>query len=329
MNYYMKRDRLKRSKAYNEDMAHRHGEMLANRAKKNFRRLRPGFEREQIDAFRIYDWDIPEVRAVLDWYKGELLLSEYAREQTEQIPYLDILSEHLASSFSLPREKIHCRKRHTRPAHGERYPRLSQSGHRLEIRERDLKFLVNLNDYLDTGLFLDHRNTRMKIRDISSGKQVLNLYAYTASFSVYAAKGGAALVESVDASKTYLTWASENFRINGFSHSDQIRFVESTVEEYLQRAPNGKWDIIILDPPSFSGGRGKPEFDILKDHRRLVERVLSLLAPQGMLLFSTNHQRFVPDLANLPCKTCRETTADTIPADFQGRTPHRCFELRK
>lgn len=329
MNYHMKRDEQKRSNSYDTDTAHRHGEMLANRAKKNLRRLRPGFERDQIDAFRIYDRDIPEVRAVLDWYKGELLLSEYAREQTEQIPYLEILSEHLASSFSLTQEKIHCRKRQTRPKHGERYTRLDKSGIRMEIREGDLKFLVNLNDYLDTGLFLDHRTTRRKIREMSNGKQVLNLYSYTSAFSVYAAKGGASLVESVDASGTYLDWAAENFRINGFPHSDKIRFVESTVEEYLQRAPKGKWDIIILDPPSFSGGRGKPEFDILTDHRRLVEDVIDFLAPEGMLLFSTNHQRFVPDLENLPCKTCREITAETIPVDFQGRIPHRCYEIRK
>ncbi len=335
------------SKQFTTDTIAKHAEMLANRVRKNLKRLKPAFDRKNIGAFRLYDKDIPEVRAVVDWYEGEIVLAEYVREQTEDLPYLETLQSVLANRMDIPPEKIHLRKRTTRPKDrmsevpnptwmsgirpkaGQRYTRLAKTGIQISVREGDLKFLVNLDDYLDTGLFTDHRITRSLIRSLSPGKTFLNLYGYTGSFTVYAAAGGAISSETVDASGIYLKWAEENMILNGLSNPDKHRMIPATAEEFFERAEYNKmkWDLIFLDPPSFSSGENKEEFDIQFDHRGLVERTLGLLLPGGTIIFSTNHQRFEPLLDGLGAKNCIEITKETTPIDYAGRTPHRCFKL--
>ncbi|MBI5486922.1 MAG: class I SAM-dependent methyltransferase [Deltaproteobacteria bacterium] len=303
--------------------------MLANRVRKAFARLGPKFERAGIGAFRLYDRDIPEVRAVVDWYEGHLVVAEYERTQTAEIDdYVGTLAHAAAAALDIPPERVHVRKRRTRPAEGPRYGKLGSAGRRLEVRERDLVFLVNLDDYVDTGLFPDHRLTRGLVRAESRGKRFLNLFAYTGSFTCAAAAGGAARTTSVDRSDSYLLWASDNLERNGL-WAPEHELVEADVEPFLARAKRARqtWDLCVCDPPSFSTGAGAPPFDVQRDHRRLVEAVLEILADGAVLYFSTSHQRFEPQLDRLAGTSVEEITSRTVPEEYRNRLVHRCWRL--
>jgi 23S rRNA (cytosine1962-C5)-methyltransferase len=289
--------------------------MLANRVRKTFRKLHARFEQQQVGAFRLYDRDIPEVRAVVDWYEGHLVIAEYERQQTQGIPWLTTMAEAVAHVLAVPADHVHLKRRRT----GEKYARLAKRDERIVVRERDLRFLVNLDDYIDTGLFADHRDTRARIRGEAQGATFLNLFAYTGSFTCAAARGGAQHTTTVDASQTYLDWAAENLRLNGASGE----LLRSGVDEFLRGAGGRRWSLCVLDPPSFSDFGGRV-FDVQRDHRALIERTLAVLAPGAVLWFSTNHQRFEPDLAGL-----RHTAEDTVPDDYRNRAAHRAFRIMK
>lgn len=318
-------------KLYSPEVMQRHAEMLGNRVKKNFKTLHKKFAKENVGAFRLYNLDIPEIRAVVDWYEGHVILGEYVREQTDHESYLELLSQAVASSLNIPLDHVHIRQRTTRPFEGDRYTRLARTNERMEVREGALKFLVNLDDFLDVGLFTDHRVTRGIIRDLVKGKRFLNLFAYTGAFSCYAAQGGAKSVTTVDMSRRYLDWAKDNMELNGLVGTCRQEWSSTEAREFLERASLAKnsWDVIVLDPPSFSTREGMEPFDILYDHRSLVESCLAVLDPGGVLYFSTNHQRFEPDLEGLLSATCSEVTALTIPIDYKGKTPHRLFQIVK
>ncbi|MBN1770394.1 MAG: class I SAM-dependent methyltransferase [Deltaproteobacteria bacterium] len=306
----------------------RQAEMLANRVRKTFRRLGPRFERRRIGAFRLFDRDIPEIRAVVDWYEGHLVIAEYVRRQTDELPgWLPTMARAAAAALDVPPERVHLRRRRTRPASGPRYERLGARGRRLEVREGDLRFVIDLDAHLDTGLFADHRETRARLRAESRERRFLNLFGYTGTFTCAAAAGGAAATTTVDRSATYLRRARENLERNRL-WSPRHELVRADVEPFLERARRAgrTWDLCLLDPPSFSTGRGAPPFDALRDHRALIERTLAVLAPSGVLYFSTNHQRFVPRLAGLPAEVL-EITDETIPEDYRNRTVHRCWRL--
>lgn len=289
--------------------------MLANRVRKNFRKLHPRFERRRIGAFRLYDRDIPEIRAAVDWYEGHLMVAEYAREQTEGLPWLQTMARAAAEALQVPAERVHLRKRRS----GEQYERLASTGKRIEVREGDLRFLVNLDDHLDTGLFPDHRETRARVRKEAQGKSFLNLFAYTGSFTCAAVLGGASSTTSVDASRSYLDWARDNLKINSLALGE---IIASDVEEFISRAgARRRWQLCVLDPPSFSERDGRI-FEVQRDHRALIERVLEVLEPEGVLWFSTNHQRFMPQLEGL-----RFREVDTVPEDYRNRTVHRAFRI--
>jgi len=287
--------------------------MLANRLRKNFRRLHPGFERENVGAFRLYDRDIPEVRAAVDWYEGHLVVAEYERQQTRGGAWLSAIARAAGEALGVPAERIHLKVRRS----GEKYERLSRTGRRIAVRERDLRFWVNLDDYIDTGLFPDHRDTRARVRAEARGSRFLNLFAYTGSFSCAAAAGGALSTTSVDASKTYLDWAKDNLELNG----QRGELVRSAVDDFLRAAGERRWTLCVLDPPSFSDFGGKT-FDVQRDHRALIDRTLQVLAPGGVLWFSTNHQRFTPRLDGL-----RFSEEQTVPEDFRNRMAHRAFRI--
>jgi 23S rRNA (cytosine1962-C5)-methyltransferase len=292
--------------------------MLANRARKNFRKLHPRFERRSIGAFRIYDRDIPEIRAAVDWYEGHLVIAEYAREQTAHVPWLEAMARATAEALEVPWERVHMKKRRS----GEKYQRLARKGERIQVREGDLEFLVNLDDFIDTGLFADHRETRARVRAEARGKAFLNLFAYTGSFTVAAGKGGALRTTSVDASQAYLDWALENLKINHLSDARHT-LVRKDVDSFLldAAAQGPGWDLVVLDPPSRSDHGGKV-FDLQSDHRALIERTLAVLAPKGVLWFSTNHQRFEPQLDGL-----QFTEEQTVPEDYRNRAAHRAFRI--
>ncbi len=292
--------------------------MLANRVRKNFRRLHPRFEQRRIGAFRLYDRDIPEIRAAIDWYEGHLVVAEYAREQTEGVPWLGTMAEAAARALDVAPENVHLKKRRT----GEAYGRLAHTNLRLPVREGDLAFLVNLDDYIDTGLFPDHRETRARVRAEAGGAKFLNLFAYTGSFTCAAARGFALETTSVDASQVYLDWARDNLGENGLV-GPRHALVRADVREFLRAAGTRKWTLCVLDPPSRSDHGGRI-FDVQRDHRALVDETLTVLAPGGVLWFSTNHQRFEPRLAGR-----RFTVEDTVPEDYRNRAVHRAFRITR
>ena len=206
-------------------------------------------------------------------------------------------------------------------------------------------FHIDLTTYLDTGLFLDHRVLRSAIRDTASKKRVLNLFCYTGSFSVYAAQGNASYVESVDLSNTYLNWAKENMEMNGFDDEKRYVYTKQDCVRFLQQKavaakagkllPEDLYDIIILDPPTFSNSKSTQDImDINRDWPQLVKDCLNILNPGGILYFSSNSERLKFNLAKIPPKTaagldftCEDITAKTIPQDFEGKKPHRCWKL--
>lgn len=308
--------------------AHGHAEMLANRVRKNLRRMRPGFTRDEVDAFRVYDWDIPEVRAVVDHYAGHFVVAEFEREQTAALDYVGILVEGLCAGLELGPERVVGKVRRTRPrGGGHRYGRQDRRGERLVVQEGPLRFLVNLHDYLDTGLFCDHRRTRERVMASANDQRVLNLFAYTGSFSVAALAGGARSVTSVDLSSVYLAWAEDNLRENRLP-LDRHTGVRSETRGFLQDAGRRgqRWDLIVLDPPSYSTVGGPGGLDVLRDHPVLLGEALACLAPGGELVFSTNHQRFEPRFDGLPAHIAEITDA-VVPAEYR-RTPHQTYSLR-
>jgi len=300
----------------------RQGEMLANRVRKNFRRLHRAFEREGVGAFRVYDWDVPEIRAAVDWYEGHLVVAEYERAQTRESPgWLEAMGTAAAAALDVPPGRVHLKRRRTRPARGQRYERLGRAGQRLAVRERGLRFSVNLDDFIDTGLFADHRDTRARIRAEADGAELLNLFGYTGTFTCAAAAGGARRTVTVDTSEAYLAWARENLQLNGLA-SERHELVREDARDFLARAGR-RFSLCVLDPPSFSTRTGAPPFDVQRDHRALIESALATLLPGGVLYFSTNHQRFEPRLEGL---RATEITRETAPPDYR-RIPHRSFRM--
>jgi len=300
----------------------RQAEMLANRVRKSFRRLHRPFEREGVGAFRVYDWDVPEIRAAVDWYEGHLVVAEYERAQTRELPgWLEAMGTAAAAAPEVPQGRVHLKTRRTRPARGQRYQRLDRGGQRIAVRERGLRFWVNLDDFIDTGLFPDHRETRARVRAEADGAEFLNLFGYTGSFTCAAAAGGARRTVTVDTSEAYLGWARENLELNGLA-SERHELVRGDARDFLARAGR-RFSLCVLDPPSFSTRAGAPPFDVQRDHRKLIESALATLLPGGVLYFSTNHQRFEPRLDGL---RATEITRETAPPDYR-RTPHRSFRM--
>jgi 23S rRNA (guanine2445-N2)-methyltransferase / 23S rRNA (guanine2069-N7)-methyltransferase len=234
----------------------------------------------------------------------------------------------LPEVLDVPRERIHLRTRRKQKG-GSQYEKLAARSELEPVGEGGLELLVNFSDYLDTGLFLDHRPTRARIRELASGKTFLNLFAYTGTASVFAAAGGARATTSVDLSRTYLDWARRNLEHNGFGDEVRHRLIQADVLDWLEQ-PQERYDLIFLDPPTVSRSkRMERAFDVQRDHVPLIRAALLKLAPQGLLLFSTNFRRFRLDAAGLADVAVTDVTAATIPKDFaRDARVHQCFEMR-
>jgi 23S rRNA (cytosine1962-C5)-methyltransferase len=309
---------------------HQQAQMLANRVKKRFRHLHSRFARQNIDVFRLYDWDIPEIRAVVDWYGGHLVIGEYMRRQS--VPeWLPLMGRAVAEVLDVPPGQVHLKQRWAGKQDGKRYERIGHTDRKIVLSERDLRFLVNPSDYVDTGLFADHRDTRQMVREMAAGKDFLNLYCYTASFSCYAAKGGARTTVSVDRSESTIQWARENLALNGLDPT-RNRLVQAHTFDFLEKAAREKqrFDLAVVDPPSYSTTKTRNEsFDIVRDHPRLLEGTVELLRPGATCFFSTNHQDFEPRMEGLKVTDVQEVTAGTIPEDYthKRKTIHRCWRI--
>lgn len=316
--------------------------MFANRLEKWHKHLGKWARRTSVSCYRLYDRDIPEVPLAVDLYTEKetgarhLHIALYERpyeksEEAEEL-WMAAMREAAADVLSIPLENVHTKIRRRQRGEDAQYEKVASSGRRIHIDEGGSTFLVNLDDYLDTGLFLDHRPARLMVRSEAAGKRVLNLFCYTGAFSVHAAAGGAASVTSVDLSKTYLAWAADNLAINGFSgklvHADVKAFLASAKREGL------RWDIIICDPPTFSNSKRAVEsLDINRDWPELCRSCLALLSPGGVLYFSTNSRslKFDPDLIGgafaRDGAQVEDLTEQSIPEDFRNRNIHRLWKF--
>jgi len=305
-------------------------QMLKNRIEKNFRHLRKRAQREGIECWRVYDADLPEYAAAIDIYGDRLHVQEYQAPASvdENLAHTRLreVVRVAGEALGVPRGNIAVKTRR-RGKGGEKYGRMDERGEFLEVNEGGLKFLVNLTDYLDTGLFLDHRPLRARVRELSRGKRFLNLFCYTGSVSVYAAAGGAAETTSVDLSQTYLDWAARNLELNGFD-LPQHKLVWADAIGFLQ-SRSAMYDLIFVDPPTFSNSKRADDFDVQRDHVRLLELCGERLMAGGLILFSNNFRRFKLDEAALARFAIRDISASTIPFDFE-RNPriHRAWEMR-
>ncbi|MCG8471456.1 MAG: class I SAM-dependent methyltransferase [Desulfobacterales bacterium] len=305
-------------------------DMLANKAKKKFKHLKKRFARQNISVFRLYDWDIPEIRAVVDWYDGHLVVGEYTRRQSTP-EWLPMMGTAVADALSVPKEKLHLKERKAGKQEGKRYKRLAKTNAKIVMSERDLDFIINPYDYVDTGLFSDHRNTRVMVREMAEGKKFLNLYCYTGSFTCYAAKGGAASSTSVDRAETATSWTQENLTLNGLD-SKAHEVIQLHTPDFLKMAKQeGRtWNLAVVDPPSYSTTSSTGDaFDIAKDHPWLLEAVVAVMEPGGTIFFSTNHQNFSPMLDELKIRSAEEITHKTIPEDYISKRKqiHRCWKI--
>ena len=307
------------------------------RLAKRFKHLSKWARRQGIEAFRVYDRDIPEIPLVIDLYAGWLHAAEYERphERTEieHDVWLDKMIEAAALELGVPPNQTFLKVRKRQRAGGQ-YEKVDQRHALLAVKEDGLEFEVNLSDYLDTGLFLDHRQTRAMVRSEAQGKRFLNLFCYTGSFSVYAAAGGAAETTSVDLSNTYLDWTRTNLSKNGFKDAGRHRIVRDESRAFLEhRAKRGEppFDLVVVDPPTFSrSAKSETPWDVERDHAGLLELVGQNLSPGGVVYFSTNFRRFhlaAEELSKL--YAIREITNRTIPEDFRNERIHRAWRLVK
>jgi 23S rRNA (cytosine1962-C5)-methyltransferase len=313
----------------------RQAEYLSNRLIRNSRLLRKWARKEDIHALRLYDRDIPEIPLAVDLYgegdESTLLVALYERpyikDEAEETAWLDLMAGTAATTLEVAQKRIHLKTRRKMKGLSQ-YARSDDIKAESIVRESGLLFRVNFSDYLDTGLFLDHRPSRAAIRSISAGMRVLNLFSYTGSFSVYAAAGGASEVVSVDLSNTYLAWSRDNFMLNHLPEGIH-RTVKADVMEFLEKARKSglSWDTIIADPPTFSNSTmAREDFDINQDWPALIEACSRVLSSGGLILFSTNSRqlKWDPALSGLPCL---DVTESSIPPDFRNRKIHRCWVL--
>jgi 23S rRNA (guanine2445-N2)-methyltransferase / 23S rRNA (guanine2069-N7)-methyltransferase len=307
-------------------------EMFANRLAKQARHLRKWPTKRGITCYRLYDRDIPEIPLAVDLYEGRLHIAEYDRPHDrtagQHVDWLERMASAAGEKLAIRPENIFL-KRRRRQRGTDQYERVSDAPTpRITVSEGGCKFMVNLADYIDTGLFLDHRITRGMVRDESAGKRMLNLFAYTGSFSVYAAAGGAVETTTVDLSNTYLDWARANFKLNGFA-SDAHRFVRSGAMAFIaDHAPGAHYDIAVVDPPTFSNSKSTAGvFDIQRDYVALLSGLAGLMSPGGVIYFSTNFKRFKFDQSAIGGCTPREISKQTIPEDFRNKRIHRCWRI--
>ena len=309
-------------------------EMFRNRLNKVFKHKSKLARRQQILCYRIYDHDLPEFPFSIELYEDQLYIAEYLRrhgmEDDVHDAWMDECKDIIAEIVGIPIERMNFKLRKRMSHKDEQYEKISTEKEYSTVLEDGLKFLVNLTDYLDTGLFLDHRITRKMVRNTCANKRVLNLFCYTGSFSVYAAAGGASSVTSVDLSKTYLAWAEDNLTINLFKDKKAYQFIHADVKQYLKTLQPNSFDLVIMDPPTFSNSkRMKDILDIQRDHAELINDVLGAMTPGGQLYFSTNFVRFQLDATAIHSTQIKDITKATTPFDFEGKLKRWCYLINK
>lgn len=305
-----------------------------NRLRKVWKHYTKIARRQQVTCYRFYDHDMPEFPFAIDWYEGRVHVSEYKRrhgmDEEAHSAWLRHCSEAIAETTEVSHSAVYIKQRQKKAGRLGQYERLSLDKTEHLVHEGGLSFITNLSDYLDTGLFLDHRITREMVRKESEGKDVLNVFCYTGSFSVYAAAGHARTVTSVDLSRTYLHWAKRNMQYNKLYRDTQHSFLQEDVLDWIRTLPENTYDLIVCDPPTFSNSKKmEQEFDVQRDHVWLLAKLLKACRPGGKIYFSNNYRQFQLDEAPLHASKITDITHATTPFDFEGRLHRVCFLLEK
>jgi 23S rRNA (cytosine1962-C5)-methyltransferase len=315
-------------------MEHNKFLMFENRLSKVFKHRYKLAQRQQISCFRVYDHDLPEFPLMIDKYGDYVYIAEYQRNHHMHDDAYDFWIQEtktiIAKILAVEPAHILVKERKRKQNRTDQYKKTAEDQQFLTVTEGGLQFYINLTDYLDTGLFLDHRITREKIKEMSKDKKVLNLFAYTASFSVYAKAGGAALVTSVDISNTYTQWGIRNMQLNSM-YDDNTLFIKQDVMQWLYNEPQPMYDIIICDPPTFSNSKSMKQdfFDVQQHHYKLIMQTMKWLRPKGHLFFSTNYTKFQLDERLTAYFNTKDITQATTPFDFEKKLKRYCVHMQK
>ena len=314
--------------------------MFRNRLTKMFRHTAKLARRQSVTCYRVYDHDLPEFPFCIELYEDKIYLAEYRRRhgmtEEEHAAWLESCVPVISEILEVPDERIYFRQRQRKAGRYGQYEKLASEQEFFVVKEAGLSFRVNLTDYLDTGLFLDHRITRGMVRDQAKDQRVLNLFCYTGSFSVYAAAGGASRVDSVDLSRTYLNWAEENMKLNAPGidpapgNPPVYNFIQADVKQWLDELSPETYDLVVMDPPTFSNSKRMKDFlDIQRDHVELLNKTLRAMKPGGTLYFSTNYRKFQMETDQVQASSVRDITGATTPFDFQGKLFRWCYRIVK
>ena len=308
--------------------------MFYNRLFKVYRHRTKQAKQAGISCYRIYDRDLPEFPWTIERYGEVAFAAEYHThhklDEQAYLKWINMSREVICQVLDIPGTHLYLRYRNPKNHHTDQYEKLNDIKKNSIVSEGDLKFILNLTDYLDTGLFLDHRLTRSMVRNLSYGRKVLNLFSYTGSFTVYAAAGGAAEILSIDLSNTYINWSIRNMQINKLENKSKYRFLKADVLKVLPTLPNEYYDLVILDPPTFSNSKMMLDtLDIQRDHDVLINLVLSKVAIGGTLFFSTNARRFVLYEDKIKNALIEDITKVTTPFDFSGKLQRPCYRMIK
>lgn len=309
-------------------------EMFQNRLLKVYKHRSKLARRMNISCYRLYDKDLPEFPVMIDLYERKVCLSEYRAKHhltdEEHEAWMQGTIAAIAGVLAISPNDIYTKERKRKEDRLSQYQKTAVEKEFFEVEENGLRFLVNLSDYLDTGLFLDHRTTRKMVMEEVKDKKVLNLFAYTGSFSVYAAAGGAEEVTTVDLSNTYIDWAKKNFEINYLVNPRKYKFITADVKQYLHTLTPSSLDLVVMDPPTFSNSKKmKDILDIQRDHAELLNLALKALKPGGVLYFSTNARKFELDADHIEASLIKDITKATTPFDFEGKLLRWCWRMIK
>ncbi len=305
--------------------------ILKNRIRKNYKHVRNRLKKTGTNAFRIYDRDIKEYPLAIDFYNGRFLVHYFSSSREEEGPREDLqgaVMQALKDLFGANSNDIYEKVRIKREEK-EQYGKTGNLRRFFEVSEYGVKFKVNLTDYLDTGLFLDHRETRRLVAEECKGKRLLNLFAYTCSFSVQAAVHGACFTKSVDMSNTYIDWGIDNFILNDLSSENNVVVREDCLKflEEEKRSKN-RYDVIVIDPPTLSRSKKMDHFfDIQVEYLSLISSSLRLLTDEGVIFFSTNSRKFVFDAEEFSECLVIDISKKTLPVDFHDAKIRRCWKI--
>jgi len=308
-------------------------ELFHNRLTNRARHLRRWPTKRGITCYRLYERDIPEIPLVVDRYEDSLHITEYERPHERDLArhaaWLELMKKTAAATLEIPIQNVFLKKRLKNRDTGQ-YHKFDSRGNLIPVQESGLTFLVNLQDYVDTGLFLDHRQTRQMVYDEAANTDFLNLFAYTGSFSVYAAAAGARSTTTVDLSRTYLDWAQKNFAANKLS-GPQHKFIAGDVLEFLTTNagdPRCRFDLAVVDPPTYSNSkRTETDWDVQRGHVELLNALRLVMRPAGVVYFSTNFRRFKLAETEIEGFEFREISRQTVPEDFRNTRIHRCWRM--